>query len=202
MKAILERLTAGRGVGPRQGTWLPLLVLLAALALAAGACAEDDDATTESAPPATNTTTTTGEGAATGSRAQGAQTPGAAAAGKTTLYSIDIINGQPVPKSGPVTVSGPQFTMGGWAVDQQAQTAAGGVVVVVDGKTEVPTQYGTERKDVADAHKNPRYQNSGFAASISTASLGKGRHTLGLKILTADRKSSYEPAQKIEVDVQ
>jgi hypothetical protein len=168
-----------------------LAIFVAALALGVGACSEKEE----------NVPT---PGAATSNNAPAASGPlkGLRNAGKDTTFSIDIVNGQAIPKSGPIVVKTPQVTMGGWAVDQQAQSAAGGVYVTVDGKTDVPTEYGGERKDVAEINKNPRYRNSGFAASVDATTIGKGRHTLGLKILTADGKGYYEPDTKIDIEVQ
>lgn len=168
-----------------------LVILVAGMSLCVGACSEKEDDVSNPA-PVTSSTTPAASGPLKDLRS----------VGKNTTFSIDIINGQAIPKSGPVVVNTPQVTMGGWAVDQQAQSEAGGVYVTVDGKMDVPTEYGAERKDVADANKNPRYRNSGFAASIETSTIGKGSHTLGLKILTADKKGYYEPDRKIEIEVQ
>ena len=122
-----------------------------------------------------------------------------------TLYSVDIVNGKEVPKDRPVFVdakSDKELTIGGWAVDHQAETGAGGVSINIDGKREIPAVYGQERKDVANFYSNPRYAASGFAVSIPTSLMEKGRHTLTLKVLRADRRGYYEPDQKIDVYVQ
>ena len=120
-----------------------------------------------------------------------------------TEYSIDVINGKTIPdENTPIVISGPEITVGGWAIDRQAQNAAGGVYINIDGTEDVPTKYGESRKDVATAHNNQNYQNSGFAASIMTASLSKGQHTLGLRILSADGKGYYESEKKIKIDIK
>jgi hypothetical protein len=106
---------------------------------------------------------------------------------------------------GPVTIDSATISdviIAGWAVDSAARTEAGGVFINVDGKTDIPASYGTERPDVAVVNKNPRYKQSGFAAVVPVASMGKGQHSLTLRILTADRKSYYEPAEKIVLNVQ
>jgi hypothetical protein len=165
-------------------------ILIAGVALGLGACSSNR----ERAPNST--------AAAPGSQDTLSPLKDLKNLGKNTAFSIDIINAQPIPKSGPMVIDTEEITMGGWAVDQPAQNVAGGVYVTVDGKTDVPTLYGTERPDVATAHNNPSYRLSGFAASILTSTLDKGRHTLGIKILTADRRGYYEPDQKIEIDVR
>lgn len=129
----------------------------------------------------------------------------AAGVGKNALYSVDIINGKSVPKDAPVIINSqttPNIIMAGWAVDAQSQDEAADVFVVIDGKRDIPTTYGQDRPDVAAAHHNPRYRFSGFAVSIPTSNLDKGRHTLSLKILKTLRDGYYEPEQKIEIDVQ
>lgn len=175
-----------------------LAVLITSMTVGLGACSSDNDENVSNA----NAPTTANTSSAPAKGDPASPLKDLKSAGKNTAFSIDIINGQPIPKSGPVTVTGQEITMGGWAVDQQAQAAAGGVYVSIDGKKDVPTMYGAERKDVADVNKNPRYLKSGFAASILTSTIDKGRHTLTLKILTADQKGYYEPDQKVEIDVK
>jgi len=121
------------------------------------------------------------------------------------VYSIDAINSQPVPKAGPIVINAattPAIVIGGWAVDAPAKNAAGGVFLNVDGKSDLTATYGADRQDVASVLKEPNYKMSGFGISIPTASLDKGRHTLGLKVLTADKKGYYEPSQKIAIDIE
>jgi hypothetical protein len=122
---------------------------------------------------------------------------------KALLYSVDIVNGRALPKDVPIFVEAKdrELTIGGWAVDHQAETGAGGVFISIDGKKEVPAVYGQERLDVATVHNNPRYLASGFAVSIPTSLMEKGRHTLTLKVLKADRSGYYEPEQRIDVYV-
>lgn len=124
---------------------------------------------------------------------------------KETLYCVDIVNGLALPKDAAVVIdtkTQPELTMAGWAVDSKSQNEAGGVFVVIDGQKEIPTVYGQERWDVAEVHHNPRYRFSGFAASVPTSILQKGRHTLSLKILKTLGNGYYEPEQKIEIDVR
>lgn len=166
-------------------------ILVAVIAIGLGACSDTEDEVSNPAPVISST-----------APAASGPLKDLKNVGKNTIFSIDIVNGQALPKSGPIVVNTHHVTMGGWAVDQQAQSEAGGVYVTVDGGMDVPTEYGTERKDVADINKNPRYRRCGFAASIETSTMAKGRHMLGLKILTADKKGYYEPDQKIEIEVQ
>lgn len=178
-----------RGYKP-PGIYLILIPLLAAIVVSLAACTNNDEKVANESKIARTENN------------DASPLKGLNAAGKNALYSIDIINGQPVPKESSVIINTQEITMGGWAVDQQSQSPAGGVYITVDGKQDVSTVYGSERKDVADVQKNSRYRNSGFAASILTSTLEKGHHTLGLKILTADKKGYYEPDQKIDITVK
>lgn len=124
--------------------------------------------------------------------------------GQRELYSVDILNGIALPKDRPVLIDANdrELTICGWAVDHEAQAEAGGVYVSIDGKRDVRGIYGLERKDVAVLLRNPRYADSGFVASIQTSLMGKGSHTLTLKILTTDRQGFYEPDQRIDVYIE
>jgi hypothetical protein len=124
--------------------------------------------------------------------------------GQREFYSVDIVNGKPLPKDRSVSVAANdgEVTMAGWAVDHQAEAGAGGVYVGIDGRKEVRAVYGLQRKDVASFYSNPRYAASGFVVSIPTSLMGKGRHTLTLKVIRADRQGYYETDQRIDVDVQ
>lgn len=182
-----------RAVTPRNRQHLLVRVaacaLLAVTALGLGACEAEDEA----APAAT-----------TNRQVSGVDPKSLQPVAGETIYDVNEINGQIPPKNAPVVVnsqSTQRVTIRGWAVDKHAQNNSGGVFINVDGKTDIETS-SQDRPDVAEAYKNPNYRQAGFQAAIPTATLGKGRHTLSLKILTADRKGYYEPKQKFEVEVQ
>jgi hypothetical protein len=122
-----------------------------------------------------------------------------------TFLALDEIAGQ-LPKPNIAIVVNaqlmPRITVRGWAVDQRAKTEAGGVIINVDGSTDVLANYGQPRPDVANNLKNPDYMNSGFTASIDTATLSKGHHTLTMRVVTADKKGYFEQKQKYDVAVQ
>jgi hypothetical protein len=84
-----------------------------------------------------------------------------------------------------------KFEIAGWAVDQEAQAAAGGVEVVIDG-TPFPAQYGTPRPDVAAAYKNPSYANAGYSFMLDTGTLAPGSHTAFVRVLNSSRKGFWE----------
>jgi hypothetical protein len=92
--------------------------------------------------------------------------------------------------------------LGGWAADREVRGPAGGVVLRVDGgRLEVPAVYGTGRDDVARALKEPRYRRVGYRAVVSLADLGRGRHTLQLRVISGDGRRS-QLSSPIEIDVR
>jgi hypothetical protein len=125
-------------------------------------------------------------------------------AGETGFY-VDSVNGKVPNKSFPTVVDAkilPAFGVGGWATDQQAQREAGGVIVTIDGKTDVAMMNGGERPDVVKFLKSPDYLKSGFTGTINTANLEQGVHTLTFKVLTADKTRYYEPKEAIKVEIR
>jgi hypothetical protein len=111
--------------------------------------------------------------------------------GTTPYLSVDGLNGITSPASGSVTpVNGASFQIAGFAVDQAHESAAAGVVVVVDRQTYV-AKFGGDRPDIAEALKNPNYLHSQFWAEIPTAGLGKGLHDVSLRVVAADRSGYY-----------
>jgi len=176
----------GRGIAP-----LPIVLLSICMAGILAACGGED------APaPTPRAAANSPAGAISGLKP---------VVGETGFY-VDSVNGKvPDGKGTPIIVDAkvlPAFGVGGWATDQQARREAGGVVIVVDGKTEVPATYGAERPDVVKFLKSPDYLKSGFTATVSTANLEKGSHTLTFKVLTADKTGYYEPKGEIRVEVQ
>jgi len=114
----------------------------------------------------------------------------------STSYSIDLINGRrSAPQGSYFTVNAtdePTVTIHGWAIDQAADDAAGGVFASIDGKRDFVAQYGKRRPDVAASYNNDNYKYSGFSASFATSQLGRGTHSLTLKIVNADRTGYYQ----------
>jgi hypothetical protein len=124
----------------------------------------------------------------------------------STLSGIDSVNDRRLAQlDTPIIINAQDeetITISGWAVDQKAGRAAGGVFVNVDGQIDIPTLYGSNRQSVVDIFKNSRYRYSGFWASFATSVLGEGQHTLSLKIVTADKKGYYEADQEIILEVR
>ena len=89
----------------------------------------------------------------------------------------------------------------GWAVDRTAGQPAGGVVVDLDGRLQIPALYGLERADVARDLGNSTYRYSGFRAEFATALLKPGPHRLTVMIVSADKTGYYLGDRSVTVDV-
>jgi hypothetical protein len=123
----------------------------------------------------------------------------------TTPFYVDVINDRPLnQQTSPIVINAQTektIVIAGWAVDQKAATASGGVVISVDGKKDIFT-WGMERHDVAEYLKNTNYRYAGFLASFPTSMLKQGKHILTFIIITADRTGYYAPQQQIILDVK
>lgn len=111
------------------------------------------------------------------------------------LHSLDSFNGHPIPPDRVVVVEATgvdTIPIVGWAVDKNAGRAAGGVFVVIDDRVHLTTMYGQERGWVVEQQGNPAYRFSGFAASLAPRALERGRHSVRLKVVSADRTRYYQ----------
>jgi len=126
--------------------------------------------------------------------------------GVSRMGSIDQVNGNPRGPQGTVYPIGDgkeqSVILQGWMVDEKAGKSAGGVFVNVDGRFDVPALYGFDRSDVAKYYNIGDYKSSGFNVIIPASLLGKGKHALTLKVVTADGKGYYEFHEKINVEVK
>jgi hypothetical protein len=121
----------------------------------------------------------------------------------TTLFSVEVINNQVSPQNVVIEAKhGDGFYIAGWAVDEQAQGAAGGVFVDVDKQLVIPAQYGLDRPDVAVHFRNERYRSSGFSVFFAASALEKGRHTLSLKVIAADKRGYYDTGYRAILEIK
>jgi len=93
------------------------------------------------------------------------------------------------------------FIFIGWAVDSQAKDTAGGVYIEIDGKL-YWAYYGFPRDEVVTHFNIPAYSASGFQLAIPESSVGKGQHTLSIKILTKDKKAYYSTEESVSFEVR
>ncbi|HZN11619.1 MAG TPA: hypothetical protein VFC61_08075, partial [Blastocatellia bacterium] len=122
-----------------------------------------------------------------------------------TLFGAEVDGRGLEPASPPVRVSlagAEALQVTGWAIDHPARTTAGGVFVILDGRTEIPTSYQHPRGDVAEAFGDVRYLFSGFAANLPAAMLWPGPHKLSLKIVRNDGREYFQPRREFVFEVE
>ncbi len=116
----------------------------------------------------------------------------------STLYNIENIDTYEI--SEPTDTQQKFVLITGWAVDDKLQDKAGGIYIEIDGRL-FPAYYGFPRKDVAEFFHVPKYAFSGFQAGIPAAKLGKGNHSLSVKVLTKDKKMYYAPERTMNFGI-
>jgi hypothetical protein len=118
------------------------------------------------------------------------------------LFGINLLNNQSI-STAPAVVDANKdaITILGWAVDPAARKSAGAVFVDIDGM-DIQAKYPTERMDIAAAQNNPAYAHSGFSASFPISLIGKGKHTLSLKIVTNALDGYYQSTPGIALEVK
>jgi hypothetical protein len=118
----------------------------------------------------------------------------------STPYRVEYIYEYPENRTA-IPDGTPSFLiMGGWALDTQARDVAGGVYLEIDGNL-YPAYYGFPRDDVVK-HFGASGYRSGFQAGIPVSAIGKGSHTLALKVLTKDGKRFYAPPETFRVEIK
>jgi hypothetical protein len=121
----------------------------------------------------------------------------------STLFSVDVINNQVAPQNVVIEAKhGDGVYIAGWAVDEKAQREAGGVFVEIDKRLLIPALYGLDRPDIATHFHNERYRPSGFSVFFAALALEKGRHTLSLKVIAADRRGYYDTGYKAILEIK
>jgi hypothetical protein len=111
-----------------------------------------------------------------------------------TRFNVDRINGHEVAVVNPIVIDstpGTAWILTGWAIDAESGKPATGVLGVIDNKTTVIANYGTERNDVAEAQHKPEYARTGWELHLENAGLAPGRHTLAIVILAGDGRGYY-----------
>jgi phosphoglycerol transferase len=114
--------------------------------------------------------------------------------GSRPLMSVEQIGSGTAFGANPPPVRGSSgFRVSGWAVDQAHVAPAAAVDMAID-QTVVPTLYGAERPDVADFFRIPVYLRSGFMADVPAGLVGRGSHTLSVRVVDSNEACYYESA--------
>lgn len=123
----------------------------------------------------------------------------------TSAFLDDVIrvrSGKQREVGAPLRVArGDRLFVRGWAIDDSARSLAAGVVLVVDGHTEIPALYGLPRPDVAEAYRDGELARSGFTAEIETAELDVGMHAADCRVLACDGRGTFKTAQRFDFEV-
>lgn len=108
-------------------------------------------------------------------------------------FYLDRVGQAPDPVNRPpaVTPGDVAMVLDGFAFDPVLKAPARGVDVVVDGKA-YGTAYGHARPDVANYFKVPALAATGYRVTLPAGSLGKGAHSLVIRVIAADGASYFE----------
>ena len=120
-----------------------------------------------------------------------------------TDFHVDRINDTKHHGKGLIVIPGyfSHIEIEGWAIDSQNKSVAGGVCVDINGKSFI-AHYGLKRPDVAKV-KGSQYLNSGFRVLIPSSEVGKGKHTLAVRVISRDLKSYYSnPERTLSFDME
>jgi len=125
---------------------------------------------------------------------------------RETTCIIESVNGDPIKEGEAYIINDTEkvktIIITGWAIDNDSGKAAGGILLDIDGKTEMPAYYGISRQDIVEYNNNRNYLYSGFYSSMATSVMGPGRHIVTFKIISADKKEYYQAAKSITVEIR
>jgi hypothetical protein len=110
---------------------------------------------------------------------------------KELPHSIELLMGRPLPPDPQAVMVAKEtdtISIVGHAEDVEAQAPAGGVFIEADGAMDIPAAYGLPRPDAAREFGSRRFFYSGFEADFAAALLKLGRHSLRVKVISADGK--------------
>jgi hypothetical protein len=120
------------------------------------------------------------------------------------FYNLDLIDGQPLAPTKKLLKIAPgenkTLKLIGWAIDPQSKTRAWGMLLTLDGKLDLPVNYGLRRDDLAAFFASDDCQYSGFSADLPAEKLTPGVHSIKLKIFRFGGQEFYQPELTIEVE--
>jgi hypothetical protein len=120
----------------------------------------------------------------------------------STEFNLESIRRYRPKQSATIQGSTPSFFIfTGWAVDSPARDSAGGVYLEIDGEP-YWAYYGFPRNEVAAHFNTSTYLASGFQLGIPESAIGKGHHTLSIKVLTKDRKAYYSSEDSVSFEIR
>ena len=113
---------------------------------------------------------------------------------ETPAFYLDLINEAADPLAKPAKIKGGQpTTFAGFAFDPVGKASGKAVDIVIDGVAYGAT-YGGERPDVAAYFKTEAVTPCGFRVTLPAGTVGRGAHTVAIRVVAADGKSFFESA--------
>jgi hypothetical protein len=105
--------------------------------------------------------------------------------------SVDRVGSYSPLTSATMSIPAADVIISGWAVDDRSSNPAAGVDVVIDEKP-YRANYGEDRPDVARALNAPSCAKSGYTFVLHAGQFPKGRHTVVIRVISADNKTFAE----------
>ncbi len=90
----------------------------------------------------------------------------------------------------------------GWALDGATRGRARAIYILIDGRDTYRATDGYDRPDVARAVGLTAGAKVGFDATLPPELLPPGRHTLSVRIVTADGRAWADGAQPLTIEVR
>lgn len=115
---------------------------------------------------------------------------------------IDTVGKQPGESPTLVTRGDQPTQVTGWALDRVTAAPAAMVYILIDDRYTYRASYGSERPDVATALGLPAASRVGFTATLPPGMFTPGKHTLNVRIITADGRARADGARPIELEVR
>jgi len=118
---------------------------------------------------------------------------------------IDLVMEGPVPSDSRTVIiprDADTITLIGHARDEAAKAPAGAVFAELDGRLDIPALNGLRRKDVTKRLGMSWYGATGFEIAFSRSLLTEGRHSVRLKVVSADKQSYCVTAERLILEVR
>lgn len=109
-----------------------------------------------------------------------------------TAWAINISGADPNTTSPIPIARGTTPAVVGWAVDRANARNARGVLLSIDGTTNVPMRYGLANPGIVQAFNDPRYLRAGFSGTLPVAPLAPGDHVVTVRVLNLDGRTYFE----------
>jgi len=119
-----------------------------------------------------------------------------------TFRDVRSANGAPLGTNDPIVLRGIDVKVSGYALDYRTGLPGRSLDLLIDGRRLVHARYGEPRADIAAILHDAATQRSGFSATVATAALAPGTHTISMVLYPVDsRASSLGSVARLELTV-